>query len=131
VLQTQILKAAVWPGWTLLLENGATDTQSCAGFGGVGVGVAVGVGVGVLLGVGEGDGLLSDAGLVLGPGVVERIEVGLGFGLAVGDGLVVAAGLVLELALGDAAARGPVVISDTTLGPAPGRTAQPFVALSR
>ena len=34
VLQTKIFQPAVWPGWTLLLENGWTDTQSFAGFGG-------------------------------------------------------------------------------------------------
>ena len=44
--------------------------------------------------------------------------------------LTMAAGLVLEVAIGDAAVRGPVVISDITIGPAAGRTAQPFVALS-
>ena len=125
----------MWPGWTLLLENGATDTQSFAGFGG-GVGVregVVGVGedVGVLRGVGEGDGLSIDAGLVLGPGVVLLFGVGLGVGLAVSAGVVVAAGLVPRVGLGDAAARGPVVMSDTTLGPAAGRTEQPFVALRR
>jgi hypothetical protein len=129
VLQTQILKPAVWPGWTLLLENGATDTQSFAVFG-AGVGVGVGVGVGDVRGVGDGDGLLIDGRLVLGRGVVVPVGVGLGFGLAVTGGLV-AAGLVLGVALGDAAARGPVVMSDTTLGPAAGRTAQPFVALRR
>lgn len=129
MLQTQILKPAVWPGWTLWLENGATDTQSFAGFS---AGGGVRVGVGDVRGVGVGDGLLIGGGLVLGPpGSVVPFVVGLGFGLAVADGLVVAAGLVLGAALGDAADRDPVVMSDTTIGPAAGRTAQPFVALRR
>jgi len=89
----------------------------------------VGVGVGVFEVVGDGNWLVITTGLVLGHGVV-LFGVGLGFGLAVAGGLVVA-GLVLGVALGDAAARGLVVMSDTTLGPSAGRTAQPFVALSR
>jgi hypothetical protein len=131
VLQTQTAKPAVWPGWTLLLENGSTSTQSFAGFG-LGGGVVDGDGDGLFGGVGEEVGLTIEAGLVLGlGGVVLGFEVGLGFALAVGDGLVVPAALVLGLGLDDAAACGLVVTNDTTRGPAAGRVAQALVAVRR
>jgi hypothetical protein len=132
VLQTQTAKPAVWPGWTLLLENGSTSTQSFAGFGvGGGLVDGDGDGDGLFGGVGEEVGLTIEAGLVLGLGGVELgFAVGLGFALAVGDGLVVPVALVLGLGLDDAAACGLVVTNDTTRGPA-GRVAQALVAVRR
>lgn len=89
VLQTQIAYVAVFPGRTLLLENGWTDTQSLAV-----LGLGDGDGVGLLVG----DGLLDGDGLLLGDGVpVDEVELlGVGVPVEAGDvlGAAVAVGVV-------------------------------------
>ncbi len=111
VLHTKTSKVAIWPGWTLLPENGLTCVQSCGVTGvGDGEGDGDGVGVGEVLGVG--------LGLVLGVASVglgslgDELGVAVALGVVVALGVPVALGVVLALAAGLALAEGVALASD-------------------